>query len=801
MELSQDSRTLRPGALVADYKIEGILGQGAFGITYLATDTSLNVQVAIKEYFPREFSVRATGNTVRPSGSKDDKDFFEWGRDRFLSEARILARLDHPNIVAVRRLLEANSTAYLVMDYCDGRPLDRIVESDGPLTTDAADKLIWPLVDALEHIHRAGLIHRDVKPANIFIRADGSPVLLDFGAARNDISQHSRSVTSLATAGYAPLEQYDTKGNQGPWSDIYGFSATLYRALTGDRPPDAAGRVLGDTIVPIAQRLAGKFDMNLLAAIDLGLAVLPKDRPQSVAEWRSALKARLSDNKVGQDGVTPVQRPMTHASQESRVKGAKRSNTPAYIFVGGLVGLGLVVAMFVDSGEKTTAGQSPKTAVINPLVIPSGPNDAAIKADGNRPSESQSVKEGNDISQKSDIPSSSPKQLSECPKGLPSGQWNDCKGSAVMADGARHTGVFKSGRLDGPGKAEHNGASYVGTFKDGSFHGRGTYTFANGDKYVGEFSMGKFHGRGEVTFPTGETFRGEFKNGNREGKGVIKFPSGARYEGGFSENRYHGFGKYTYPNGDVFEGGYRANLREGNGKYTFKDGSVLEGNYVADKITNPISLRFASGAKYVGDVNHTTQAYEGRGTYTYPDGSKFVGEYRNGLQEGTGVEYNAQGVIIRSGVWQSGKFVGSDSGKTSQTAALSGSVPTFARPTPFVPARAQDSANMSLCRKWVDESRSELPLKMDLLTTMVDYSCHQAASGVLIVMKYDIDMVVSWDASSETVHRQLAANTISKACTNNVAKALLEKVNFEHRYFDKSSKLVYVVKVSKSDCR
>ncbi len=799
MDSPQDSRALQPGTLIADYKIDDVLGQGAFGITYLAIDTSLNVRVAIKEYFPREFSVRDTGSTVRPSGSKDDRDFFEWGRDRFLSEARILARLDHPNIVAVRRLLEANRTAYLVMDYCDGRPLDRIIDSDGPLTPGNVDKLVWPLVDALGHIHRAGLIHRDVKPANIFIRSDGSPVLLDFGAARNDISQHSRSVTSLATAGYAPLEQYDTKGNQGPWSDIYGLSATLYRALTGDRPPDAAGRVLGDTLVSIAQRLSGQFDRNLLAAIDQGLAVLPKDRPQSVSEWLSVLKKPPSDNSIGKGAHTNVQRRDVQPDERSEVSSTKTSKVPTYILVGGLVAL--TAALFFGLSNPRKEERDSNIAVINPITVPTTSSDSASKSDASRPAESGSAKAEGSVTAGSDTPTTSPKQISECPKNLPSNQWNDCKGSAVMESGARHTGYFKSGRLDGPGKVEHNGASYVGGFKDGSYNGRGTYIYANGDKYVGEFFKGNFHGRGEVAFPNGETYKGEFKNGLREGKGLIRFPSGASYEGNFANNKYDGFGKYKYPNGDVFEGSYVADSRVGRGKYTFKDGAVLEGTYVADKVTSPISMRFPTGARYVGDINPVTWAYEGKGTYTYTDGSRFVGEYRNGVPEGSGVEYNAQGVIIRSGTWQSGKFVRAD-GSTLSTAPVTKSfVPIFARPTPSVPDRPQDVQNMRMCKKWVEDSRSELPLKMDLITTMVDYSCQQAASGVMVVMKYDIDAVITWDASSETVHKNLVAGTISKTCSNNMAKAVLQKIDFEHHYFDKASKLAFVVKLSKSDCR
>jgi serine/threonine protein kinase len=287
-------RTLLAGHILSDYRIDGILGQGGFGITYLATDTMLGRKVAIKEYYPREFAMRDSTQTIHAAGDKDDQENFAWGLDRFLDEARTLARFDHPNIVAVTRFFKAHGTAYLVMDYCEGEPLDEIIKRDGPLTTDQLDRIITPLLDGLEHIHATGVMHRDIKPANIFIRADGSPVLLDFGAARQEIISHSRSVTSLATAGYAPLEQYSTHGKQGPWSDIYGLGATLYRAVTGNKPLEATDRILDDTLVPAAEAVKGRYPTETLTAIDTAMAVRSEQRPQTIAAWRPMFNRRQS---------------------------------------------------------------------------------------------------------------------------------------------------------------------------------------------------------------------------------------------------------------------------------------------------------------------------------------------------------------------------------------------------------------------------------------------------------------------------------------------------------------------------
>lgn len=776
MNVSDDSRTLAQGVLVADYRIEGVLGQGAFGITYLATDTNLNVQVAIKEYFPREFSVRAGSNTVRPSGSKDDKDFFEWGRSRFLSEARTLARLSHPNIVSVRRLLEANHTAYLVMDYCDGRPLDQIIELDGPLSLDASNKLLWSVLDALDHVHRAGLIHRDVKPANIFIKANGSPVLLDFGAARHDVSQHSRSVTSLATAGYAPLEQYDTRGNQGPWSDIYGFAATLYRALTGERPPDAAGRVLGDTLVPISQRLAGKFDQAVLAAIDRGLAVLPADRPQTVNEWRALFGNSSNVPIPAENSLSAGGQKDSHVATPARggdlTDGGGRLRL---LLIGSTVTVAVLAVFYFYGGVNTSPSTQVESAKISPVVVPANPPELASRVDnGGAPSTSGG---SSALTPKSDAAGVRQKEISDCPRGIPVDQWNDCKGEYVNEDGAKYIGVFKVGKLEGKGRLEHKGDVYVGGFQGGKYHGEGTYRWADGGSHSGRYV-----------------------NGVSDGYGVMIWPSGARYEGGFKENLRHGRGRYKWPHGDVFEGNYVAGKREGFGKYTFKDGEVRENKYVDNEPTNPTTVKFTSGAKYVGDIDFKSLAYEGKGAYTYPDGTKYVGSFRNGKRDGVGVEYDSNGVVTRSGLWSENKFVSNATERVNPSHSPSTGRPAYAKPAAVIPARPQDASNMAMCNQWLSSSRAELPRKMDMVTTLVDYSCVQTTRGVVVVFKYNFDGIIRWNGESQGLYNNLRDGLVKNACNNDIQMALFDKLSFEHHYYDKNSKLGYVVPIHKSDC-
>ncbi len=284
-------KSLPDGFKVGGFKLEKVIGQGGFGITYLATDLNLDQEVAIKEYYPREFANRDSTLTIHAVGNTQDRETFEWGLNRFLDEARILAKLNHPNVVAVKQFFQANGTAYLVMEYCVGKPLDEIIRDHGPLNKEELTPILNSLLDGVEHVHENDFLHRDIKPANIFIRENGSPVLLDFGAAKNEMTSHSRSVTSLATAGYAPFEQYSTKGKQGPWSDVYGLAATIYRAITGIKPQDAPDRILEDQVVPCATLLQAKFDRSLLVAIDKAMSVRPEHRPQTINEFRSLISS------------------------------------------------------------------------------------------------------------------------------------------------------------------------------------------------------------------------------------------------------------------------------------------------------------------------------------------------------------------------------------------------------------------------------------------------------------------------------------------------------------------------------
>lgn len=282
------------------YRVESVLGKGAFGITYLAHDVNLDRQVAIKEYLPGQFSTRNTDLTVHPTTDAHKEDF-EWGLKRFISEAKILTKFEHPNLVRVFNVFEMNNTAYMVMNYEVGKSLQQILKSRKTLNETELMKIIIPLLDGLEVMHEKGFVHRDIKPGNIFIRSDGSPVLLDFGSARQtraergkEMSEVQQTVTTLVSPGYAPIEQYSSNSNrQGPWTDIYGLGATLYKAVTGKMPLAAVDR--SETIVhdnkdcyqPVSNLGEGRYTEQFLAAIDHAMAFKADERPQDVVEWRT----------------------------------------------------------------------------------------------------------------------------------------------------------------------------------------------------------------------------------------------------------------------------------------------------------------------------------------------------------------------------------------------------------------------------------------------------------------------------------------------------------------------------------
>ena len=293
----EQGNALSAGTRLGGYEIESVLGRGGFGITYRAYDPSLNKVVAIKEYLPGEFAMRTTDSRVGPTSEADRADY-EWGLARFMDEARTLARFDHPHVNRVYRFFEANGTAYLVLEYVEGEVLSARLRQAGPLTEGEVTRLLADVLSGLEAVHEAGYVHRDLKPGNLMVRPDGRVVILDFGAARQAVGQRSKSITSILTPGYAPIEQYDTKAEDvGPWSDIYALGMVAYRCISGlgdGDLPDAVTRSrhlrkgVAD-LTPAATLGQGRYDGRLLEGVDWAIRVNEDERPQSIAVWRTEL--------------------------------------------------------------------------------------------------------------------------------------------------------------------------------------------------------------------------------------------------------------------------------------------------------------------------------------------------------------------------------------------------------------------------------------------------------------------------------------------------------------------------------
>ncbi len=285
-----DAATLPAGYRINEYHIERPLGGGGFGITYLARDSNLQLPVAIKEYFPSDLVTRGAGQVVQVRGgsSNEHQEQYDWGLERFLDEARALATFRHPNIVRVLRYFRDNGTAYIVMEYESGLSLKRWVPQNAPLSQRSLLSIIYPLLDGLEAVHKTGFLHRDIKPDNIYVRADGTPVLLDFGAARRVTA--NRDMTNIVSPGFAPFEQYHSQGNQGPWTDIYSLGAVMYWMTTGKKPMESAARVRHDTLVSAAELAeVNVFGSALLEAVDWAMQPDESRRPQSVSQLREAI--------------------------------------------------------------------------------------------------------------------------------------------------------------------------------------------------------------------------------------------------------------------------------------------------------------------------------------------------------------------------------------------------------------------------------------------------------------------------------------------------------------------------------
>jgi serine/threonine protein kinase len=308
------STILPLGSQLQEYRIDAVMGVGTFGITYKATDTNLGIIVVIKEYLPLSYAKRSSENLVHAI-SEQTREIFEWGRERFLDEAKVLAKFRHPNIVRVLRYFKENDTAYIVMEFEDGESLQRKLSLSSEPYTEAQIKHIFSQVlEGLKTVHEQKYLHRDIKPGNIYIRDDNTAILIDFGAARLEMPGEG-SATITVSPGYAPVEQYVPDGKQGPWSDIYAIGASIYRCITKKTPTLSIERMKTideegyDPCLRLAELSPQLGSREFLESVDRMLSVIPEDRPQSVSEVLDAWAGRKPLPKPGdrKKSYTPKQ--------------------------------------------------------------------------------------------------------------------------------------------------------------------------------------------------------------------------------------------------------------------------------------------------------------------------------------------------------------------------------------------------------------------------------------------------------------------------------------------------------------
>ncbi|MDR0702338.1 MAG: serine/threonine protein kinase [Azoarcus sp.] len=317
------------GTRLQEYVIRSVVGEGGFGIVYLAHDTMLDWEVAIKEYLPASLATRSAGAQVevRLAGKRE---LFMKGMRRFVNEAHILARFKHPALVSVLRLMEANSTAYMVMPFYRGQTLrEKVRNGFRAKTTEDLFSQLLPVLDGLTQIHSVDCYHLDISSDNILILENGAPVLLDFGAARHTELSGEDPTTIILKPGFAPIEQYSNDDDElvlGPWTDIYAISAVAYLLVTGNMPTVSVARIMKDTVRPLASFATPELPASVLEVIDAGLAVKPRGRPHSVKVYVQALLKAAEGH-----APIPVPRPPQTApdNRAATPQGRKTAAPPA----------------------------------------------------------------------------------------------------------------------------------------------------------------------------------------------------------------------------------------------------------------------------------------------------------------------------------------------------------------------------------------------------------------------------------------------------------------------------------------
>lgn len=479
--MANTQQGLKPGAMLRHqtYRIERMLGQGGFGITYLATDLNLDRLVAIKEFFPKDYCERESTTSHVSLGTQSASEFVNKLKAKFLKEARNIAKFDHPGIIKIHAAFEENNTAYYVMDFIEGESLSEMVKHHGPLQGYYALRYMEKIGEALEYVHSKKINHLDIKPANIMVRrSDDNPILIDFGLSKQyDSTGNQTSTTPTGIShGFAPMEQYNDGGVKefSPQTDIYSLAATLYYILSGVTPPQAPKLIEDELTFPAS--------ISPLLINPISKAMSPKRSARYGTV--SAFIEDLRDPEVKEEKVKPAEvKEETEFSNQPDTRQPDSTSAPKSskrkLWVGVCIAVAVIAIIFIaiPRGKK---------------VDPASLNDSIV---------AEVAQLNFDVSKVDEM------------------YWKSPLGIASYSGEVKPDSVSGKKIPHGKGVAEitageFKGSIYDGEFVNGNMEGEAHYTRPNGDTFVGTFKNNKYH-QGRYTIKaTGEYFEGAFKNGD-----------------------------------------------------------------------------------------------------------------------------------------------------------------------------------------------------------------------------------------------------------------------------------------------